>query len=254
MVSCYQLFITLGILLADLINLGTKNIDGPASWRITMGIGFVWSGIMAGGIWLLPESPRWDYRKGKVEKARQTIAGVYGTSQNHSAVNNEIREIKAKFDVEKQGGDHPWYEVFTGPRMGYRIALGAGLQMLQQLTGANFFFYYGTTIFAEVGLSDSFVTATILGAVNFVCTFGIWMFAMFMVFASVGHFQLQQGVNVKTSGTVMIVFACLFIAGYAVTWAPIVWCVVGELYPTRYRAKAMGIATASNWVSLIFDF
>jgi SP family sugar:H+ symporter-like MFS transporter len=143
--------------------------------------------------------------------------------------------------------------------------------MLQQLTGANFFFYYGTTIFAEVGLSDSFVTATILGAVNFVCTFaglwvvenvgrrkalifgGIWMFAMFMVFASVGHFQLQQGVNVKTSGTIMIVFACLFIAGYASTWAPMVWVIVGELYPTRYRAKAMGIATASNWVSLMFE-
>jgi SP family sugar:H+ symporter-like MFS transporter len=271
MVSCYQLFITLGILLADVINLGTKSINGPASWRITMGIGFVWSGIMAGGIWLLPESPRWDYRNGKMEKARQTIAGVYGTSQNHSAVNNEIREIKAKLDVEQQGGNHPWYEVFTGPRMAYRVLLGAGLQMLQQLTGANFFFYYGTTIFAEVGLSDSFVTATILGAVNFVCTFaglwvvenvgrrkalifgGIWMFAMFMVFASVGHFQLHAGVNEKTAGTIMIVFACLFIAGYASTWAPMVWVIVGELYPTRYRAKAMGIATSSNWVSFLLS-
>jgi len=266
MVSCYQLFITLGILLADVINLGTKTIHGPASWRITMGIGFVWSGIMAGGIWLLPESPRWDYRNGKMEKARQTIAGVYGTSQNHSAVNNEIREIKAKLDVEQQGGNHPWYEVFTGPRMAYRVLLGAALQMFQQLTGANFFFYYGTTVFAEVGLSDSFVTATILGAVNFVCTFGglwvvenvgrrkalifggIWMFAMFMVFASVGHFQLNAGVNEKTAGTIMIVFACLFIAGYASTWAPGIWVIVGELYPTRYRAKAMGIATASNWI------
>jgi len=274
MVSCYQLFITLGILLADAINLGTKHIDGPASWRITMGIGFVWSGIMAGGIWLLPESPRWDYRQGKVEQARKTIANVYGASQNHSAVNNEIREIKAKFDVEQQGGNHPWYEVFTGPRMAYRVLLGAGLQMFQQLTGANFFFYYGTTIFDSVGISDSFVTATILGAVNFVCTFGglwvvenvgrrkalifggIWMFAMFMVFASVGHFQLQpkldQGGNDKTAGTIMIVFACLFIAGYASTWAPIVWCIVGELYPTRYRAKAMGIATSSNWVSTFY--
>lgn len=87
--------------------------------------------------------------------------------------------------------------------MTYRVLLGAGLQMLQQLTGANFFFYYGTTIFDSVGISDSFVTATILGAVNFVCTFGglwvvenvgrrkaliiggFWMFCMFMVFASV---------------------------------------------------------------------
>ncbi|KAG9810470.1 general substrate transporter, partial [Aureobasidium melanogenum] len=176
MVSCYQLFITLGILVADAINLGTKNINGPASWRITMGIGFVWSVVMATGIWLLPESPRWVYRRGNIEKARETIAGVYGTSQNHSAVNRELREIKAKFDVEQQGGHHPWYEVFTGPRMTYRVLLGAVLQMFQQLTGANFFFYYGTTIFNSVGISDSFVTATILGAVNFVCTFGgLWV-------------------------------------------------------------------------------
>ena len=45
------------------------------------------------------------------------------------------------------------------------------LQSFQQLTGANYFFYYGTTVFKSVGLSDSFVTQIILGAVNFVCTF-----------------------------------------------------------------------------------
>ena len=44
--------------------------------------------------------------------------------------------------------------------------------MFQQLTGANYFFYYGATIFQSVGIQDSFVTQIILGAVNFVCTFG----------------------------------------------------------------------------------
>ena len=49
---------------------------------------------------------------------------------------------------------------------------GMSLQSLQQLTGANYFFYYGATIFQSVGISDSFVTQIILGAVNFICTFG----------------------------------------------------------------------------------
>jgi SP family sugar:H+ symporter-like MFS transporter len=49
---------------------------------------------------------------------------------------------------------------------------GMSLQSLQQLTGANYFFYYGATIFQSVGLEDSFVTQIILGTVNFVCTFG----------------------------------------------------------------------------------
>lgn len=50
------------------------------------------------------------------------------------------------------------------------------LQALQQLTGANYFFYYGATVFQSVGLADSFVTQIILGTVNFVCTFGgLWV-------------------------------------------------------------------------------
>jgi MFS transporter, SP family, sugar:H+ symporter len=78
------------------------------------------------------------------------------------------------------------------------------LQSLQQLTGANYFFYYGATIFTSVGISDSFVTQIILGAVNFVCTFGglyvmqrygrrlplivggAWQSAWLFIFAAIG--------------------------------------------------------------------
>lgn len=233
-----------------------------------MGVGFVWPVVMSVGIVFLRESPRWDYRKGNVDRARTTIAKSYGVPENHWEVEREMREIKSKFDAENAGGaKHPWYEVFTGPRMAYRTSLGIGMQALQQLTGANFFFYYGTTIFEATGLSNSFVTSIILGAVNFgmtipgtyiverfgrrraLMTGGAWMFCCFMVFASVGHFMLdrQTPTNTPQAGTIMIVFACLFIAGYATTWAPITWAIVGELYPTRYRAQAMGLATASNW-------
>ncbi|KAH8985033.1 hypothetical protein EDB86DRAFT_3083973 [Lactarius hatsudake] len=54
----------------------------------------------------------------------------------------------------------------------YRTLLGMSLQSLQQLTGANYFFYYGATIFSSIGILDSFVTQIILGSINFVCTFG----------------------------------------------------------------------------------
>ena len=123
-----------------------------------MGIGFVWPVLMAVGICFLRESPRWDYRKGKIDAARTTIAKSYGVPEDHWEVQREMREIKSKLDTENAGGKHPWYEVVTGPRMGYRVALGMTLQALQQLTGANFFFYYGTSIFSATGLSNSFVT------------------------------------------------------------------------------------------------
>lgn len=85
----------------------------------------------------LPESPRWDYRRGKVDKARKCVAAAYGVPVNHREVAREMREIKEKFDAESAPGvEHPWYEVLTGPRMTYRTLLGISLQILQQLTGS----------------------------------------------------------------------------------------------------------------------
>ena len=103
-----------------------------------------------------------------------------------------------------------WMECFNPRRKQlYRTLLCMTLQMFQQLTGANYFFYYGTTIFQGAGISDSFITQVILGAVNFGTTFGGlyvvenfgrrkslifgagWMFVMFMIFSSLGHFMLD---------------------------------------------------------------
>lgn len=103
-----------------------------------MGIGFIWPVIMGVGILTLRESPRWEFRKGKVESARKTIALSYGVPEDHPEVQREIREIQEKLEAERAGGgQHPWYEIFTGPKMLYRTLLGIALQALQQLTGSN---------------------------------------------------------------------------------------------------------------------
>ena len=69
------------------------------------------------------------------------------------------------------------------------------------------------------------------------------MFVCFMIFASIGHFELEKdNGNNKSAGYVMIIFACLFILAYATTWGPIVWALIAEIYPSRYRATAMGLA------------
>lgn len=134
LVSMYQLFITLGIFLADCINFGTHQNETVSSWRLPLGIGFIWPALMIVGIMILPESPRWDYRHGNLEKTRTTISKAYGVPINHWEVRREISEIKEKLDAENAGGGkHKFYEVFTGPRMMYRVALGVTLQALQQL-------------------------------------------------------------------------------------------------------------------------
>ncbi|KAF3398393.1 High-affinity fructose transporter ght6 [Penicillium rolfsii] len=268
LISTYQLFITLGIFVANCINYGTESKTNTASWRIPMGITYLWALILGLGMAMFPESPRYDYRHGKVDKAIDTLAKIYGVPRNHRALHIEFDEIKQKYDEEVRNGQVTWMQLFRAPRMKYRVAVGVALQALQQLTGANYFFYYGTTVFKGAGIQNSYVTQMILGGVNFGTTFlglyliehygrrrsliagALWMFVCFMIFASVGHFSLDRNnpENTKSAGVAMVVFACLFILGFASTWGPMVWTIIAELYPSQYRARAMSLATASNWL------
>ncbi|KAF7559135.1 hypothetical protein G7046_g5026 [Stylonectria norvegica] len=268
LVSCYQLFITLGIWTAEMINWGTETDASSASWRIPNGLSFLWALILGGGILFLPESPRYAYRHGRVDEARATIARLAGLPIDAPSVNHQIEDIHAKVEEEKAAGDVHWIEIFTAPKMLYRTILGIVLQAGQQLTGANFFFYFGTTAFASTGISNSYVTQLILGSVNVACTFaglyvvakfgrrkslmvgGLWMMMCFLVYAFVGHFalDLSNPMNTPTAGAVLIAFSCLFIAAFATTWGPLIWTVTAELYPSQYRGPCMALATASNWL------
>ncbi|UKZ75611.1 hypothetical protein TrVFT333_003299 [Trichoderma virens FT-333] len=259
MVCAYQLFITMGIWLAACFNYGTvKHQSGNSgSWRIVIGLGWVWTLILGFGILLFPETPRFDFRHGHEERAKQTICRVYGATENHWAVHTQITEIERKLRAEDKIQAGPVKEF-----IGMFRALAWHI-----LTGANYFFYYGTTIFKSVQI-NSFVTQIILNSINFGVTFiglymvehfgrrksliagSIWMFICFLIFASVGHFMLDLNdpSATPTPGIVLIVFACLFILGFATTWGPMIWTIQAEIFPSRYRAKAMALSTASNWI------
>lgn len=142
MVSAFQLFVAFGIFISYIVNFGTERLENDASWRITMGVGFAWPLILGIGTLFLPESPRYAYRHGRVEEAREVMCKLYGVPANHKAVAREMADMKQKLEEELAAGNAPWYEVLTGPRMFYRTLLGITLQSLQQLTGANFIFYY----------------------------------------------------------------------------------------------------------------
>ncbi|CZT48530.1 related to low-affinity hexose transporter HXT3 [Rhynchosporium secalis] len=264
-VCCYQLFITIGILLANLINFGTESISNTGSWRIPLCIGFAWALILCFGILLFPETPRFDFRQGNIDRARKNTARLHGVSENHRVVRDQMLDMEEKLAAEETTTG--FLEVFKGKRMIYRILLGVGIQAFQQLSGANYFFYYGTTIFSSVGIENSFVTQIILGCVNVLCTFpglymvekygrrkcltlgALWMCMCFLVFASLGNSKLYdaQGNADQTIGYVMIVVASLFIAAFASTWGPMAWACVAEMYPGKYRSQGIAFCSASNW-------
>ncbi|CEL01464.1 Putative Monosaccharide transporter [Aspergillus calidoustus] len=267
MISAFQLFVAFGIFISYIINFGTESINSTASWRITMGVGFAWPLILGLGALFLPESPRFAYRHGRIDEARKVMCKLYGVGPNHRVIVQEMKDIKNKLDEERAAGTAPWHVIFTGPRMFHRVLLGVALQSLQQLTGANFIFYYGNSIFTSTGLNNSYVTQIILGAVNFGMTLpglyivehygrrkslmagAAWMAVCFFIWASVGHYALDVSnpQNTPAAGKAMIIFTCFFIVGFSTTWGPIVWGCVSELYPGPTRALCIGIATASNW-------
>lgn len=112
------------------------------------------------------------------ERALHSIARVHGMTldeaKDHPLPTKALGEIQSSVDFERSyEGATGWIDCFRpSNKVLYRTLLGMTLQAIQQLTGANYFFYYGTTIFQSVGISDSYVTEIILGTVNFGCTFG----------------------------------------------------------------------------------
>ncbi|SPN99733.1 related to sugar transporter [Cephalotrichum gorgonifer] len=271
-VASYQLFITLGILVANLVNYGVRRIeDSDASWRIVIGIGIAFSLPLGLGVLVLPESPRWLAARGNWEGARMSMARLRGVKHdptNHW-VQQDLTEMHDILEKERDVGLGTWIECFVKRKNGvdkqvYRTFLGISIHFLQQWTGVNYFFYYGATIFKSAGISDPILMQLILGAINvgmtfpglyFVERFGrrwpmiigaAWQAAWLCVFASVGTAINPEG-N-RGVGIVMIVSASMFIASFACTWGPMAWVVIAESFPLRTRAKQASIATAGNWL------
>lgn len=196
------------------------------------------------------------------------MAKMYGVTENHGILSTELEEMKLKLEEEHERSKQTLRQVLTTDRMGYRFLVGCGIGSLQQLTGSNYFFFYGTSVFTGTTDMNPFVAEMILGVVSIVGTFiglyladrvgrrisllgaSTWMFCCFMIFSSVGHFCLfgkDPSSNPAAAHTV-IAFACLFLLGFSGTWSPIAVIVYSELYPARYRPIGMAISSGSYWL------
>lgn len=265
MVFCFQLCVTFGIFMGYCINYGTShNFTDSRQWRITLGLCFAWAIFLIVGMVFSPESPRFLIERNKIEKAKRSIASSNSISVEDPAVMTEIRLIQIGLEKEKSAGNASWGQLLTGkPKIFMRVMTGCFLQSLQQLTGNNYFFYYGTYIFKEIGIDDSFQTAIVFGVINFASTFvGIYTIEKFgrrqcLLVGSAGMcvslfiysvLGTAGDVSIKPQGKAQIFVSCLFIFFFATSWAGGCFSIVSEIYPLRIRSKGMAVATASNWV------
>ncbi|KAL3423428.1 MFS monosaccharide transporter [Phlyctema vagabunda] len=263
LVCAYQFAITCGLLLAAVVNILTEHMDNHNAYRIPLALQFVWAAVLLLGLALLPETPRFLIKRGLHNAAASSLSRLRRLDITHPALIEELAEIKANHEYELSLGPSTYRDVFLGsPHLGRRLLTGCCLQMLQQLTGCNFIFYYGTTFFKNIGISSPFVIQLITNIVNVFSTIpGMilvesWGRRRLLMVGAAGM-ALSQFI-IATVGTiiptghepniVLISFVCIYIFFFASTWGPLVWVVTSEIYPLKVRAKSMSISTASNWL------
>ncbi|MFB9165760.1 sugar porter family MFS transporter [Arthrobacter psychrochitiniphilus] len=275
--SLQQLAITLGIFLALLSDAGLAGAAGGASnelwwgmpaWRWMLLVGVI-PAVVYGLLSLtIPESPHFLIRKGRSKEALAVIVRV----ANPANPEQRLKEIQDSLENEKRST----YRDLRGPALGLQpiLWIGIGMAAFQQLVGINAIFYYSTTLWQSVGFSqqDSFTTSVITATINVLLTFVAIFFVdrvgrkRLLLVGSVGMFvgliaaaiSFSQATGSGDSltlaapwGPIALVGANLFVIFFAATWGPVMWVVLGEVFPNKIRGLALGIATAFNW---IFNF
>lgn len=201
-------------------------------------------------------------KRGKPEMAARSLSKLRRLDIDHPALVEELGEITANHEFELSLGKATYLDCFKGT-LGKRLATGCLLQSLQQLTGVNFIFYYGTSFFKNSGISNAFIISMITSSVNTASTFpGLYMVEAWgrrplLLFGAIGMAVCQfivggvgtgYGIGNLVAQKVLIAFVCIYIFFFACSWGPVAWVVTGEIFPLKVRAKSLSMTTASNWL------
>lgn len=141
-VSGYQFCICVGLLLASAVDYATQERTDSGSYRIPIGLQMAWALILAGGLFLLPESPRFFVKKGALDKAAVTLARLRDQPVDSQYIQDELAEIVANHEYEMSVVPHSnyiqaWAMCFRGSLFDSssylrRTVLGTSMQMMQQ--------------------------------------------------------------------------------------------------------------------------
>jgi MFS family permease len=188
-------------------------------------------------------------------------------------VQEELTEIIANHEYEmsvipQSGYFSSWANCFKGSLFNAssnlrRTILGTSMQMMQQWTGINFIFYFGTTFFTQLGtIHNPFLISLVTTLVN-VCSTPISFYIIekagrrtIMIWGALGMLTCEFIVAIigVTDGQnqnairAMIAFICIYVFFFATTWGPGAWVIIGEIFPLPIRSRGVALSTASNWL------
>jgi len=272
--SLQQMAIVLGLFGAFLSNDILARIAGGAAATLWLGLpAWRWMFWMEAlpsiaflvGVLLIPESPRFLVAHGRRDDASRVFAriGSDGESlvrQVEESLRGELRPRLADLLVQ---GTH---------RLDPVVWIGIGLAAFQQLVGINIIFYYGEVLWKAAGATEQWALRINLltGLVNILATIpaialidrvgrkplllagsagmAVTLGAMAAVFATAGLDANGKPLLGHAAAVTGLAAANLYIVAFAISWGPVMWVLLGEMFPNRMRGAALAVSGATNWV------
>jgi SP family sugar:H+ symporter-like MFS transporter len=274
--SLQQLAITIGIFVALLSDALLAGVAGSASsqlwlgleaWRWMFLVGVIPSVVYGILALILPESPRYLLATGKHDEAK----AIFATLVPESDVDRQIDDIERSIAEDKEG----LKATLRGNRFGLKpiVWIGIILSVFQQFVGINVIFYYSTTLWRAVGFTES--NSLLITVITSVTNVAVTVVAILLVdrvgrrpilltgsigmAVSLGIMALAFAFSVTDSkgevslpgawGPIALIAANAFVVFFGASWGPLVWVLLGEIFPTKIRGKALGVAAAAQWIA-----
>ncbi|TFV60652.1 MFS transporter [Mycobacterium sp. PS03-16] len=240
---------------------------GLDAWRwmfLAMALPAVLYGVLA---FTIPESPRYLVASHRIPEARRVLSMLLGGK------NLEITITRIRDTLERE--DKPSWRDLRKPTGGlYGIVwVGLGLSIFQQFVGINVIFYYSNVLWQAVGFSadESAIYTVITSVINVLTTLiaialidkigrkpllligssgmAVTLITMAIIFANATVGPDGTPSLPGASGVIALIAANLFVVAFGMSWGPVVWVLLGEMFPNRIRAAALGLAAAGQWAA-----
>ncbi|KAL1211790.1 Sugar transport protein 6 [Cardamine amara subsp. amara] len=256
----FQLMVTIGILMANLVNYFTATVH-PNGWRYALGGAGIPAIILLFGSLLICETPTSLIERNKHEEGKEALRKIRGVED----INDEYETIVHACDIASQVKDP--YRKLLKPASRPPFIIGMLLQLFQQFTGINAIMFYAPVLFQTVGFGSdaALLSAVVTGSINVLSTFvGIYLVdktgRRFLLLQSSVHMLVCQVIigsilakNLGTTGSlgkvqalVVVIFVCVYVMGFAWSWGPLGWLIPSETFPLETRSAGFAVAVSCN--------